>query len=134
MPAFSTDRNIALLTGATSSAAPSVTSATAGVAMPFSCDQCSILVHSTAGSGTMTATLRIWGFNPEVGRWYDLGALNSGSAIAEVSTADTIAYAESLVGLRAFNRLHCEITSLGGTATAVTVTAVCSRAETVTSA
>lgn len=128
------DRIITLLTAATASAAPSIADQTVGADIPFTCDQAVILVKSTAGSGTMTATLRLWAYQTEDDRWYDLGPLNGGSAIAEVSTADTISYAEGVAGLAAFDRLYCEITgALGGTLTAITVQAVCRRAELTTS-
>lgn len=115
-----------LLAAATSSAAPAtITDSTLGVAMPISADQALVLVRSTAGSGTMTATLVLWGYSPVTAQWHQIGALNNGSAIAETSKADTIAYAELVSGLRRFTRLYCEITSLGGTNTAVDVYVDC---------
>lgn len=127
---------ITLLSGATASTGPSsLTSSTLGVALPYLCDQAIILVHSTAGSGVMTAVVRLWGFNTELGRWYDLGPLNGGNAIAETTVADSIAYAEGIAGLRPFSRLYAEIVgALGGTATAVTVAAACVPANTISMA
>lgn len=126
------DRNINLLTGATASAVPSsLTDATLGVALPFSCDQAVICVRSTAGSDVMDALLILWGYQPELGRWYSLGALNDGDAIPEDAT-DVIAHAEGVAGLRAFSRLYCQISALGGTATAITVDAICTRSQPVT--
>jgi hypothetical protein len=108
--------------GSTSSAAPTLTNATLGVLINGLgvADQALILVRSVAGSGTMTATLTIWGFHEELGRWFVIGTLNSGNAIAETGT-DSIQYAELLVGTRRFSRLYCQIGSLGGTATEVEV-------------
>jgi hypothetical protein len=114
--------------GATTSAAPTALSATAGVALPFCCDQALVLLKSVAGSGTMTADVRLWGFSPATLDWYAIGQLNAAVAIAEVG-ADRIAYCELLVGLRRFSRLYAQIVSLGGTATEIEVYADCSRAE-----
>lgn len=119
-------KNISLLTAAAVSAPPSVTLATAGTAVPFACDQAIILVTNPAGTGTVTASLRLWGFNVEKGRWYDLGPLNGGAAIPESTTSDLIAYAEGIAGLRPFARLYCEIVgALGGAGTTITVDAAC---------
>lgn len=117
---------ITLLTAATTSGPPaSLTSSTGGVALPYTCDQAVILVHSTAGTGDLTATVRLWGFQKEVSRWYDLGPLNGGVAIPE-QTTDVISYAEGIAGLRAFSHLYAELDgALGGTNTAVTIAAAC---------
>lgn len=123
---------ITLLTAATTSGVPaSLTASTGGVALPYCTDQAIILIHSTAGTGTLTATVRIWGFQKEVSRWYDLGPLNAGSPIGEITGADVIAYAEGIAGLRPFSHLYAEIVgALGGTATAITVAAACVPANT----
>ena len=82
-------------------------------------------IVSTAGSGTMTATYRIWGYGSD---WIPLGTggtgttkgtLNSGSADTEAST-DVLRHAETLNYPGLFSRLYLEITAIGGTATAVT--------------
>ncbi len=115
---------ITLLTAATAAnGAPSLTSATAGTALPYHCDQATILIHSTAGSGTMTATVAIWAYFPEAARWYRVGVLNNATAIAETS-ADAVNYVEAVVGLRKATRLYAEVTAIAGTATAVTVAAL----------
>jgi hypothetical protein len=103
--------------------APSLTTApTAAQTLDYLSDQVTILVHSTAGSGTMTVTVAIWAYYPEAGRWYRLGLLNSGNAIEETS-ANAINYAEAVVGLRGATGLYAEITAIAGTSTAVTVAA-----------
>lgn len=114
-----------LAAGSTSGAVPSA--ATDGVAMPYLADQVMIMLRSTAGSGTMTASPIIWGYSVLDAHWYRIGALNLGTALAEVA-ADTLSYTEILVGVRAFSRLACELT-VTGTATAVTVIAHPVRAE-----
>lgn len=118
---------IDLLTGATSSAAPaSLTAVGTGVRIPVSgCDSATILVHNTAGTGTVSAIVRLWGFCSQKGRWYDLGALNGGDAIPETSSAEAIAYAEGIAGLRPFTHLYAELGTLTGTGTAISVSAAC---------
>lgn len=85
-----------------------------------------IEIVSTAGSGTMTATYRLWGYGGT--NWFPLGnsatattkgVLNSGNADGEVA-ADLIRHLEP-VNYPAFcTRLYLEITAIGGTSTAVT--------------
>lgn len=88
-----------------------------------------IVVKSTAGSGVMTVTLRLWGYNPHSASWHPLGSdateslrgvLNAKSAIDE-DGADVLTHAEPVSGLGSFTRLYVEITAIGGTATAVDV-------------
>jgi hypothetical protein len=86
-----------------------------------------IIVRSTAGSGTMTCTLKLWCYSPISGTWHPLGThatpatkgiINAGAAIGETG-ADTIAHAELVQGLGGFTRFYLEITAIGGTATAI---------------
>ena len=86
-----------------------------------------IKVKSTAGSGTMTVTLRIWAYCPILSAWFPLGTnatmanrgvLNLGNPIGE-DGADNIAHTEPVTGLSAFTRVYLEITAIGGTATAI---------------
>jgi len=86
-----------------------------------------VFIASTAGSGAMTATFKVWGFSTAAGAWAPLGVdataasrglLNGGSAVDEVST-DAIRHTEPLACAWAFDRLYLEITAIGGTATAV---------------
>lgn len=106
--------------GATSSAAPTLTDGTLGVAINGlgPCDQALVLLRSVAGSGTMTASLKLWGWHEELDQWYMIGSLNGGSAVAETGT-DSIQYAELVIGLRRFSRLYPQIVTLGGTGTEV---------------
>lgn len=87
-----------------------------------------LAIASTAGSGTMTATFRLWGKLPVGGGiWVPLGpgadatkgTLNTGSAIGETGT-DTLRHSEVVEHLGMFDRLYVEITAIGGTSTAVT--------------
>ena len=96
-------------------------------------DTCTVLVYSSAGSGTMTATIRMWGYSNSI--WLPLGTgasgaadtkgvLNENVAIAETS-ADFIAHAEPLSYCGHFDRLYAEVTAIGGTSTAINVVVVC---------
>lgn len=112
------------------------TAATDGVALPPAWGDAIVLVRSTAGSGTMTATVKLWAYwegsadgSTDAIGWYPLGTdataadkgiLNEGNALEETS-ADGIAHTERVVGLNAFRRLYAEVTAIGGTATAVSV-------------
>lgn len=87
----------------------------------------SLHVRSTAGSGTMTVTLRLWGYLGATLGWTPIGTgpdatkgyLNNGTALGETS-ADEIQHVE-LVDLPGhFVRLYLEIVAIGGTSTAVT--------------
>jgi hypothetical protein len=80
---------------------------------------------STAGSGTMTVTLRVWHRLGALG-WFVLKALNASTAapstavaIAETG-ADTIGYMEMVDGFGIGDRYYLEVVAIGGTSTAVT--------------
>jgi hypothetical protein len=90
-------------------------------------DEYVIVAHSTAGSGTMTVTLKLWGYVKATSKWYPLGTdataadkgkLNDGNAIAETQ-ADSIEHAEVVIGIRHFDRVYLEVTAIGGTSTAI---------------
>lgn len=110
--------------GATTSAVPSLTSTSIGVELPYMTDQATVLLRSVRGSGTMTADIRLWGWSKATLRWYNLGQINSGTPVGELST-DAIAHAEPIVGLRRFTKLYAEIEALGGTATEVELVVDC---------
>lgn len=91
-------------------------------------DDCGeIQVKSTAGSGTMSVTLRVWGYGRWTRAWHPLGSnsteasrgvLNNASAIDE-DGSDNLTHTEPLVGLSGFTRIYLEITAISGTNTAV---------------
>jgi hypothetical protein len=94
----------------------------------FSPEALTLAIASTAGSGTMTATFKLWGYIPMAsGKWLPLGpggdttkgTINDGTAIGETS-ADSIVHCEPVDLAGHFQRLYLEITAIGGTATAVT--------------
>lgn len=131
--------------GATASAVlaiPLADPTASGVALPFMTDQAVLLVRSVLGSGTMTATIRLWGYFPSTGRWYALGTgtnqgyVNGGAAISEIaSSTDRIAQAEGVAGLRRCSRVYAEIIgALGGTATEIEVFLDCVPASAVSAA
>jgi len=86
---------------------------------------CSILIKSTAGSGVMTATLKLWGYDGAT--WYPVGVgadstkgeLNAAAAIGETS-ADSIRHSEVFNYPGLWVRLYLEILAIGGTNTAIT--------------
>jgi hypothetical protein len=93
-------------------------------------DDAEVLVRSTAGSATMTCTVRLWGYSTIAATWFPLGPgadltkgyLNNGAAIGEsVSGVDSISHAERVRGLFSFDRIYAEILAIGGTSTAITV-------------
>lgn len=97
-------------------------------------DDLSLVVLSTAGSGTMTVTLRLWGKwgtlagLTSAGAWTPLGTgadstkgiINGGVAIGETGS-NTIRHAEPVSLTAHMERLYVEITAIGGTDTAITV-------------
>lgn len=94
-------------------------------------DRIRVGVKSTAGSGTMTVTLRLWGRAGAV--WFRLKDFAASSAtpatavaIAETS-ADAIQYSEEVGGVAGCERLYLEIVAIAGTSTAVTGYAIVGR-------
>lgn len=83
-----------------------------------------VVVHvsSTAGSGTMTCKVTLWGYlgDTNVGKWFLIKALNGGSDIAETDT-DLIRYHEVVSGVGAYDRLYAQLASVAGTNTAIDV-------------
>lgn len=129
-------RSIELLASATAANNPP-SGATAGLDMNLVFqalagkrpDRVSLVVKSTAGSGTMTCTLKLWGYSPGAAAWIPLGThataaskglLNQGNAIPEGPSADSITHAEPVYQIFDFARIYLEITVIGGTSTAIT--------------
>ena len=88
-----------------------------------------LLLKSTAGSGTMTVSGRVWAYSNLLAQWFplgqsateaDRGKINVDGTVDE-DGADTLRHAESISGLGAFDRIYFEITAIGGTSTAVDV-------------
>lgn len=124
-------RRITLLSAATAANSPPA-SATAGVALTYSPTpgvapaEVALVVRSTAGSGVMSVTGRLWVLGA-AGVWLPYGAgadgtkgtVNLQSAIGETGTNE-IRHAELIAGLLAFRRAYFEVTAIAGTSTAVT--------------
>ena len=75
-----------------------------------------IVIRSTAGTGTMVGTFVLWGYLATVNEWFPI-KLNAGTALAEYSS-DKILYREYVLGLGHFDRLYLELQAVGGTGTA----------------
>lgn len=100
--------------------------ATAGIscnAIGFK-DKIRVGIKSTAGSGTMTVSARLWQYSGGV--WFvakplaaDPSVPQTAGTIAETS-ADGIAWSEEVSGLAGAARIYLEIVAIAGTATAVT--------------
>lgn len=93
-------------------------------------DKILILVDSSAGSDTMTVTIRAWAYHPATSSWYPLGTgadsalsgiINNGNAIGENGVADNIGHAEVIGNLRGFERFYSEVVAITGTSTAIGV-------------
>lgn len=94
-----------------------------------------LIVWDTAGSGTMTCTLRLWGYissyaksgaGVTVARWMPLGVgadstkgtINAGAGLGETASND-IGHCEVVENLARFDRLYLEVVAIDGTATAI---------------
>lgn len=79
---------------------------------------------STAGSGTMTVSLRLWHRLGALG-WVTTQALNASSAAPHLAVAipetgtDTIGFSERVETVEAADRYYLEIVAIAGTSTAV---------------
>lgn len=129
---------VVLLSGATATNSPP-SGASAGLAISdisnlfnFMPNEIGLLVYSTAGSGTMTATIRLWSYHDVASDWFPLGTgadgtkgtINAGTATGETGT-DEIRHQEILsLGGLVGSRLYAEVTAIGGTSTAVSVALV----------
>lgn len=130
---------VQILTAATATnGAPS--GATAGFAIRQPCDRALFCLKSTAGSGTMDVTIKLWGYCGAMDEWSPLGVhataatkgiLNSGNAIGEIA-ADTLRHAEEIFGLMRIERVYAEITAIGGTSTAVSAWLDCMPCQAIT--
>lgn len=125
-------RNLLILEAATATNSPP-SGSSAGVALSgsdwteyfgakYEAPSVTMEVYSSAGSATMSCTIRIWGYDSVSAQWYPLGYLNSGNSIAELSS-DSIRHAEKFDDLFDWDRVYAEVTAIGGTATAINVAA-----------
>lgn len=86
-----------------------------------------LILKDTAGSATMTVTIKLWIYSGVIGAWAPFGTnttdasrglINEATAIGEVE-ADELQHSELVQGLIHADRVYAEITAIGGTATAV---------------
>lgn len=84
-------------------------------------------LRSTAGSDTMTVSIRIWVYSELTHAWHPLGIhstmasrglLNDATTIAE-DGSDVLVHAEPVQYLSGFDRIYAQVVSIGGTNTAV---------------
>ena len=101
--------------------------ADSGVSFPSKPALKTVLMAKGVGSGgTVTMTLRLWGYSEALAVWMPLGTgtdadkgkLNAGAAIGEVGT-DVALHAERIEDLGCFDRVYLEVTAIGGTSTTV---------------
>ena len=134
---------IRLLEAATATNSPPASYAAAGVDVGAILDErygkngwptsCGVAVHTTAGSATMTATIKLWGgvlgIGTASGGVYcaagtgsasTSGLLNGGAAFDEHAT-DNINRLDVIDLPGICRKWYAEVTAIGGTATAVTV-------------
>jgi hypothetical protein len=134
---------IRLLEAATATNSPPATYAGAGVDIGAILDErygaygwpssCGLLVHTSAGSATMTATVKLWAGvlgvgTAGAGKYVAAspgsaalsGLLNGGAAFDEHAT-DVIHRLDVIALPRLAQKMYAEITAIGGTSTAVTV-------------
>lgn len=96
-----------------------------------------IMAKGVGSGGTVTMTLRLWGYNASLAQWVPIGTgadstkgiLNAGAAIGEVKQ-DTALHCEPFYLAGCFERLYVEVTAIGGTSTAVEVWLVTPRINT----
>ncbi len=122
---------------ASATATNGIPTSTAGIAMSALAlsgqvpDKIRVAVNSTAGSGTMTVTLRLW--LRAGGIWFRARDLNASSAAPHTAvaipetSADAIQYSEVVDGLSGAERIYLEVVAIAGTATAVTGYAIVPR-------
>jgi hypothetical protein len=86
-----------------------------------------LTLASTAGSGTMNCTVRIWLYSNVVSDWCPYGAnataasrglINVTNSIDEV-ISDRLRHTELIAGLDNYDRIYAELTAINGTATAI---------------
>lgn len=96
-----------------------------------------LLVHTSAGSGTITATVKLWAGvlgvgTSGAGKYVAAspgtstlaGVLNGGAAFDEHAT-DTIHRLDIIALPRLCQKMYAEITAIGGTSTAVSCDLIC---------
>ncbi len=86
-----------------------------------------LFVSNSAGSGTVAATLRLWGYLAASGEWYPIGAgadatkgtINAATSLGESGVADKLNHCEPFYLMGHFDRIYLQVTAISGTATAL---------------
>lgn len=81
---------------------------------------------SSAGSGTMSTTIRLWGWNSSANDWLPMGVgtdstkgqIDASTSLDETQ-ADRIQHTEVIAGLSNLEAIYGEITAISGTGTAI---------------
>jgi len=80
-----------------------------------------LLIHNSAGSGTVAGTFTLWGYLAASGAWYEV-PVNGGTAVTPVALAETdtdlVTHREVFEHLGHFDRLCLQLTGVSGTDTA----------------
>lgn len=84
-----------------------------------------LVISSSAGSGTMVGTFTLWCYLTATGKWYPK-TVNGGAALAETA-ADAIRHVQSYDDLGHFDYLYLELAAVGGTDTAFEAYLITSR-------
>ena len=109
---------VKVLDGAAETTSPP-SAASDGVELPLrQSDSGKIFILSTAGSGDMSVSISLWGWDPGIEAWFDMGPLNKGDEIDE-SGDDLIAHVEPVYGLTGITRAALQVTAIAGTGTTV---------------
>src|SRR5262245_60526872 len=59
-------------------------------------------VRNTAGTGALTVTIEVWGYNLDAARWYPIDTIVVSATVA----TDTLRASKRIKGLRDYKRLH----------------------------
>lgn len=86
----------------------------------------SVIFVKVTGTGTVSATVRMWGYHAASAEWYPLGAgadstkgtINAAASMGEVKT-DKVLHCEPLYLGGCFDRLYAEVVAISGTTPAV---------------
>lgn len=97
--------------------------------------EATLRVRSTAGSGAMAATVKLWNYTAESGVWTPAGigagaskgTINGGASIDEGPSSDLIRHSEPITCLHHFDGVYAEITAIAGTSTALVIELVIPR-------
>lgn len=98
-----------------------------GIAVPGKQPSEASIMVKAVGTGTVSMTLRLWGYLAALGEWVPVGTgadttkgtLNAGTAIGETK-ADKALHSEPILYLGHFDRLYLEVVAISGTGTAIT--------------